>query len=77
VSEDSSLRLYTSNNAVEKPKVSVLLEHGTPSVSVEIEEKPKRLILDTDSNVSNLQPGMSRRDVWNTHMKPYGMTGEV
>jgi hypothetical protein len=77
VSEDSSLRLCPSDNAVEKIMVSVLLEHGTPSVSVEIEGRPKRLILDTGSNVSILQPGMSRREVWDTRMKPYGVTGEV
>jgi len=36
----------------------------------------KRLIIDTGSNVSILQPGVSRRDVRVTAMKPYGVTGE-
>ena len=36
----------------------------------------KRLIIDTGSNVSILQPGVSRRDVRVTARKPYGVTGE-
>ena len=37
---------------------------------------PRRLILDTGSSVSILQPGVSRRDEV-TNLKPYGVTGEV
>jgi len=37
----------------------------------------KRLIIDTGSKVSILQPGVSRRDVRVTVMKPYGVTGEA
>jgi len=44
---------------------------------LEIEEKLKRLIIDTGSSVSILQPGVSRRDVRVTVMKPYGVTGEA
>jgi len=37
----------------------------------------KLLIIDTGSNVSILQPGVSRRDVRVTAMKPYGVSGEA
>jgi len=37
----------------------------------------RSLIIDTGSNISILQPGMSRRDVSVTTTKPYGVTGEV
>ena len=54
-----------------------LLEQGTPTVRVEIEGMPRSLIIDTGSNVSILQPGMSRRDVSVTTTRPHGVTGEV
>ena len=38
---------------------------------------PRSLIIDTVSNVSILQPRMSRRDVSITTTRPYGVTGEV
>jgi len=37
----------------------------------------RRLILDTGSNVSIMQPGISRSVVESTHIRPYGVTGEV
>lgn len=77
MSEDSSLRLNASDNAVDKPSGSVLLEHGALSISVNIEGLSRRLVLDTGSNISILQPGLSRNDVKVTGMKPYGVTGEV
>jgi hypothetical protein len=36
----------------------------------------RRLIIDTGSNVSILQPGISGSDVMVTNMKPYGVTGQ-
>jgi hypothetical protein len=53
------------------------LEHGTPTISVEIEGMSRSLILDTGSNVSILQPGVSKSDVRVTTMEPYGVTGDV
>jgi hypothetical protein len=50
-SQDGSLHLNTHGNAVERPTVSVLLEHGSPTVSLEVEGEPKSLIVDTGSNV--------------------------
>jgi len=44
---------------------------------VDIEGMSRRLILDTCFNDSILRPGMSRRDVKVTGMKPYGVTGKV
>ena len=77
VSEDSSLHLNTPEKAVMASLSSVLLEQGTPSISVDIEGVARRLILDTGSNVSILQPGISRSAVQITHVRPYGVTGEV
>ena len=77
VKEDSSFHLCSPGNAVTIPTVSVLLECGTPSVIVNIEGTMRRLILDTGSNVSILQPGVLRSDVSVTDLKPYGVTGEA
>jgi hypothetical protein len=35
--EDGFFRLNTPGNAVEKSSFSILVEHGAPSISVEIE----------------------------------------
>jgi len=77
VKEDSSLHLRSPGNAVTTPTVSILLECGTLSVLVNTEGKMRRLIVDTGSNVSILQPGVSRSDVSDTSLKPYGVTGEA
>ena len=73
-SGDSSLHLDAPRIAVSRPTSSVPFEQGFPTVSLEIEGKLKRLIIDTGSNVSILQPGVSRRDIRITGMKPYGVT---
>ena len=82
--EDSPFHLCSPGNAVTIPTVSVLLECGTPSVLVNIEGTMSRLILDTGSNGSILQPGVSKSDVSVsksdvsvTNFKPYGVTGEA
>ena len=75
MNEDSSFHLNAPDNAVVKSAVFVLLEYGTP-ISVEIEGMSRSLILDTGSNVSILQLGVSRGDVRVTTMEPYGVTGE-
>jgi hypothetical protein len=76
-SDDSSLHLNAPEKAVTRLTVLVPLEQGSPTVSLEIEGKRKRLIIDTGSNVSILQPGVSRRDVRATAVRPYGVTGEA
>jgi len=55
---DSSLHLCVPENAVGNPEIAVLFEQGTPSIALEIEGKWQRLIVDTGSNVSILQPGV-------------------
>jgi hypothetical protein len=57
-------------------RVSVQMERGSPAILVEIEGGTKRLIIDTGSSVSILQPAVSRRGIWVTAIKPYGVTGE-
>jgi hypothetical protein len=56
--------------------VSVHIERGSPAISVEIEGGTKRLIIDRSSNVTILQPGVSRCVIGATAIKPYGVTGE-
>jgi hypothetical protein len=77
VSEGSSLHLYAPENAVNRPTVSVLLEQGTPTTMAEIDGVQRDLILDTGSNISILQPGVSRSDMRCTSVKPYGVTDEI
>jgi hypothetical protein len=77
VREDSSFRLIAPETAVEKPKVPILWEHGTSTISVEIEGLARRLNLDTGSTVSILQPGISKGDVSVTTMEPFGVTGNT
>jgi hypothetical protein len=77
VKEDSSFHLHSPDNAVTAPTVTILLECGTPSVLVNIAGSIRRFLLVTSSNVSVLQPGVSRSDVRVTNLKPYGVTGEA
>jgi len=77
VSEGSSPHLYAPENAVNRPTASVLLEQGTPAITAEIEGVQRDLILDTGSNISILQPGVSLTDMRCTSVKPYGVTGET
>jgi hypothetical protein len=53
------------------------LEHGTPTISDEIDGMSRILILDTGFSLSILQRGVSRDDVRVTTMKPYGVTAEI
>ena len=76
-SEGSSLHLYSPENAVESPTAQIVMEQGTPTVTAEIEAVRRDLILDTGSNISILQPGVSRSDARCTSIKPYGVTGET
>jgi len=59
----SSLHFSIPENAVGRPTSSLLLEQLAPSVTLEVERTARRLILNTGSNVSLLQPGISRIDV--------------
>ena len=74
--QDSSSRLEATVNAVTRPAVSVAFEHGTPSISLRIEGEDRVMIIDTGSNISILQPGVSKMEIKHTDMRPYGVTGE-
>jgi hypothetical protein len=52
------------------------MEQGSPVVSIEIDNEPKSVIIDTGSSVSILQPGASGSDLQVTAVDPYGVTGE-
>jgi hypothetical protein len=54
----------------------MLLERGTPSLIVEIEETKRRLIVDTGSNISILKPGVSNSDIMGTPLQHFGVTEE-
>ena len=77
MSEDSSLHVNTHDKAVMASSSPVLLEHGTPSISVDIEGVARRLILDNGTNASIMQSGISGSAVEVTHIRPCGFTGEV
>jgi len=77
VKEDSSSRLEATVNAVVRPAVSIALEHGTSSISVRIEGEFRFMIIDTGSNISIVQPGISKSEIRHTDMRPYGVTGET
>ena len=46
-------------------------------MALEIEGRARRLIVGTGSNVSILQPGVSRNEIRDSTLKPFGRTGEV
>jgi hypothetical protein len=77
VKQDSFSRLEATVNAVVRSAVSVALEHGTPSISLRIEGEDRVMIIDTGSNISIVQPGISKSEVRHTDMRPYGVTGET
>ena len=54
----------------------MLLERGTPSLTVDI-EAARRLIVDTGSSVSILKPGVANSDRRATPLKPFGVTGKT
>ena len=74
---ENCFRLDAIENAVKRPAVQIVVEQGTPSVSMEIQGEQRSLIIDTGSSMSILQPGVSRSEVTTTGIKPYGVTGKV
>lgn len=73
----NSSRLSAHVRAARNPVVPIFWEQHTPTVVVEIEGMSRRLILDTGSSVSILQPGISRREVQTSTARPSGATGGV
>jgi len=73
----SSFRVNAPENTVTKLTVPILLEHSTPTISAEIEGMSRSLILDTGSNISIMQRGISRSNQQVTTLEPYGVTGDV
>jgi len=63
VNEDSPFHLKAPDSAAVICMVSILLEHGTPTISVVIGGMSRSLILDTGYNIWILQPNLSRGDV--------------
>jgi hypothetical protein len=57
--------------------VKISTEFGSPIISMEVEGEQRKLIVDTGSNVSILQPGVSRIRTSATPVRPYGLTGEI
>ena len=58
-------------------KVKTAMEHGTPAIKADIEGVERSLIVDTGSDLSILQPGISKPSIRDTTLKPYGVTGET
>jgi hypothetical protein len=72
-----SLHLNHKNNAVPKHTVPLQLEQGTPAISIKMEGKARRMILDSGSSISILREGVSKSKVKDSPLKPYGVTGEA
>jgi len=53
------------------------LEHGTPTISAEIKDMSWSLILGTGSNISIIQPDISRNNVQVKTLETYRVTGDV
>jgi len=53
------------------------MQHGTPAIKADIKGVKRSLIIDRDSDVSILQPGISNASIRDTTLWPYGMTGET
>ena len=53
------------------------MKHGTPVIKADIEGVERSLIVDTGSDVSILQPGISKACISDTTLGPYGVTGET
>jgi len=53
------------------------MEQGTPSIKSDIEGVERSLIIDTGSDVSILQPGISNNALRSTTLRPYGVNGET
>ena len=77
VEDDSSHRLTVPEKAVTVSKVTTDMEHGTPIIKADIEGVEWSLIVDTGSDVSILQPGISKASIRNTTLRPYGVSGET
>ena len=77
VEDDSSHRLTVPEKAVTVSKVTTDMEHGTPIIKADIECVERSLIVDTGSDVSILQPGISKASIRNTTLRPYGVSGET
>jgi hypothetical protein len=63
VNEDISFHLNAPENAFRIHQVFITMEYAVPTRSVEIDSMSRSLILDTGSNISILQPGISRCNV--------------
>ena len=70
--DDSSFHLNLPGNAVKRPRVPIVLENGSPNISVEIEGISRSPIVDTGSSISILQPGISQGNAMVTSLEPYG-----
>ena len=57
--------------------VQIVVDQGSPSLSLEIEGEQRSLIIDTGSSISIPQPGVSRSEVTTTVINPCGVTGQV
>jgi len=66
----------TPENAVVAKAVPMLLERGTPSLTLDIGVR-RRLIIHTGSNVSIMKSGVASSDISATPLKPFGVTGKT
>jgi len=55
----------------------MLLERGTPYLTIDIEGAETRLRVDTGSNISILKPGVASSDIMVIPLKTFGVNGET
>ena len=75
--KESSSRLSRHINVARSPGVPIFWNEDTPTIVAEIESRYRKLILDTGSTISILQPSISRRKVQTSRAEPFGATGDI
>lgn len=65
-----------AQNAVDRHSAKISWDRSTPTLFVTLEGCKRRFILDTGSNISLIQPGISSEEVQTTDLIPFGVTGD-
>ena len=74
-SKDRSFRDGNPRHVINTPTVSLLIEQVAPLITIDIDGRARRLIVDMGSDVSILQPGVSSSQIKDSALKPFGVTG--
>jgi hypothetical protein len=75
-SPDRSFPSASPSSSVSTFSAQVSTDSGAPTVSVYLEGRTRRFLIDTGSSICLIQPGTSRAEVLKTSVAPVGITGE-